>query len=93
MNIEIQGNIQVKGKVQGVWFRAFTKEKAEELGLTGWVQNQPGGSVYLKVKGKKETIEKLISDLGHGPKRSQVEYVNVEWNSPEHAWSKFEIRY
>ena len=39
MNIEIQGNIQVKGKVQGVWFRAFTKEKAEELGLTGWVQN------------------------------------------------------
>ena len=93
MNMEIQGNIQVKGKVQGVWFRAFTKEKAEELGLTGWVQNQPGGSVYLKVKGKKETIEKLISDLEHGPERSHVEYVNVEWNSPEHAWSKFEIRY
>ena len=55
--MEVQGNIQVKGKVQGVWFRAFTKEKAEELGLTGWVQNQPEGSVYLKVKGKKETIE------------------------------------
>jgi len=91
--MEVQGNIQVKGKVQGVWFRAFTKEKAEELGLTGWVQNQPGGSVYLKVKGKKETIEKLISDLEHGPKRSHVEDVHVEWNSPEHAWSKFEIRY
>ena len=50
MNIEVQGNIQVKGKVQGVWFRAFTKEKAEELqkrlNENGCLINTIIGSIY-----------------------------------------------
>ncbi len=91
--MKVQGNVKVKGKVQGVWFRAFTKEKAEKIGLTGWVQNQASGSVYLEVNGNKRDINRLITELERGPERSHVEDVHVEWNSPEHAWSKFEIRY
>ena len=59
--MKVQGNIQVKGKVQGVWFRAFTKEKAEKIGLTGWVHNQASGSVYLEVNGNKKDTENPVA--------------------------------
>ena len=47
MNNKFKAKIRVNGKVQGVWFRAFTRDRATELGLTGWVQNETDCSVYL----------------------------------------------
>ena len=53
-------HIIVHGRVQGVWFRAGAKEKADELGLFGWGKNQPEGTVEIHVEGEKLMIEKFI---------------------------------
>jgi len=75
----IHYNIEVTGKVQGVWFRKYTKDKADELGLKGTVQNRPDGSVYIEVES--ENIEKLkqFADwLYEGSPLSEVDAVTIE---------------
>ena len=67
MNSNYRAKIRVKGKVQGVWFRAFTREKATELGVTGWVQNETGGAVYLEANGEKSKLDLFIDKLKQGP--------------------------
>jgi acylphosphatase len=54
-------HINVHGRVQGVWFRAGTKEKADELGLLGWVKNRPEGTVEIHAEGEKPQLEKFIA--------------------------------
>lgn len=56
--------ILVKGRVQGVFFRASTKDKAEELNLSGFVQNEPNGDVYLEAQG--EQVDELINWIKSG---------------------------
>jgi len=81
----------VEGKVQGVWFRASTQEKALELGVTGWVQNLPDGRVEVLACGEKEKIAALHEWLKRGPELARVTDVSYEellWQ--EHG--KFETR-
>jgi acylphosphatase len=52
-------NIRISGRVQGVFFRASTKAKAEELGISGFVQNEPDGSVYIEAEGEEATDGKI----------------------------------
>ena len=64
--------VLVKGTVQGVFFRASTKEKADELDLSGFVQNEPNGDVYLEAQGSK--VEELIDWIKRGgPSSARVE--------------------
>ncbi len=68
--------ITVKGKVQGVFFRALTKEKAEVLGLSGFVRNEQNGDVYLEAQGEK--VEELIDWIkAGGPKMANIEEVII----------------
>ena len=93
MNSNHQAKIRVKGKVQGVWFRAFTREKATELGVTGWVQNETDGAVYLEANGEKSKLDLFIDKLKQGPERSVVDDVEVEWAPAGDNWTHFDIRY
>lgn len=68
----------VTGKVQGVWFRAATQEKAIELGLCGFVMNEKDGSVYLEAEGEKEKLDELVKWCHLGPPKSKVEKVEVK---------------
>jgi acylphosphatase len=68
-------NILVKGKVQGVFFRAYTKQKAEELGLRGFVKNNMDGSVYIETEGEENVLREFISWCRKGSPRSKVESV------------------
>lgn len=70
--------ITVTGRVQGVFFRKFTKEKADELGLTGEVRNMPNGSVIILATGTDQRLNQLLAWCYHGPVRAEVEGVNVE---------------
>ena len=70
--------IRVKGKVQGVWFRYFTRKKAEELDLCGFVQNEREGSVYLEASGEEEQIKSLIKWCYEGSPLSNVNEVIIE---------------
>ena len=74
----IARRMHVKGKVQGVWFRAWTIEQASELGLDGWVRNRHDGSVEAVAAGAPDRIDELIARLHRGPPASRVDAVLVE---------------
>ncbi len=69
---KVHYNIQVIGKVQGVWFRKYTKDKANMLGLNGIVRNEINNNVYIEVEGKKDIIEDFIRWLYKGSPQSNV---------------------
>ncbi len=70
-------SIRVLGKVQGVFFRALSKEKADELGITGFVRNEPAGDVYIEAEGEEDSIQQLIIWCRTGPPRAVVEAVRA----------------
>ncbi len=69
-------NITVSGKVQGVFYRVFTRDEAQKLNLCGFVRNEPNGDVYMEVEGEEEILKKLIERCKIGPPRSSVKEVN-----------------
>jgi acylphosphatase len=77
----IVAQVVVSGRVQGVCYRAFTKEAAVRLGLGGWVRNLPDGGVQAEIEGPREKVEKLLDQLRIGPPRASVTDVNVTWKS------------
>ena len=83
----------VSGRVQGVWFRAFTREQAIAAGLTGWVRNLPDGSVEALFEGEEEIIKRAIEKCRQGPPSAQVNEVDLEWCEASNAFPAFEIRY
>ncbi|MFT5264571.1 MAG: acylphosphatase [Polaribacter sp.] len=70
--------MRVYGKVQGVWFRASTKRKADELGLVGMVKNEKDGSVYVEVQGTEAALNDFRTWCSVGPELAQVEKVIIE---------------
>ena len=78
--------IKVFGKVQGVFYRATTKEVADQLGLKGFVRNEADGSVYIEVEGDELKLEKFIAWCKQGPRMAKVDRVDVT----DVAWIGFE---
>lgn len=66
---------RVSGKVQGVYFRASTQTKAQELNLSGWVANRDDGDVELTARGSKPELDELHSWLQQGPEAARVNRV------------------
>ncbi len=80
----------VHGRVQGVFYRASTRAKAKELGLTGWVRNLPGGkAVEVTAEGEKTDLEKLSRWLKEGPPGAIVERVEINWAENISGYSDF----
>ena len=69
--------IIVSGKVQGVFFRASAKEAADRLGVKGFAQNQPDGSVYIEAEQVEEKLKQFVEWCKQGPPRAQVANVAV----------------
>ena len=88
----IAKKLNIKGHVQGVFFRASSKEKADQLGLTGTVRNcrQSSRSVKVYVEGDDVAVEEFIEWCHQGPDAAEVEEVEVQDIKPEGAKS-FEI--
>jgi acylphosphatase len=68
-------NINVSGKVQGVFFRVSAKTEAEKLGITGFARNEPDGSVYIEAEGEEKALEKYVNWCKKGPEFAEVEEV------------------
>ena len=83
--------ITIRGKVQGVFFRKFTQQKANELGIHGYVQNMPDGSVYCEAEGPEHALEAFTDWCAEGSPASRVQSVDVQTSalSGHHG---FEIR-
>ncbi|NGM66159.1 acylphosphatase [Sphingobacterium sp. SGR-19] len=69
-------NITVTGKVQGVYYRATCKAVADQLGVKGFVMNQPDGSVYIEAEGDTFALEALLEFCEEGPDRAEVSEVS-----------------
>ncbi len=69
----------VNGHVQGVFFRASTRDRAQTLGLTGWVANEGDGSVRVVAEGGEEALQQLLQFLGDGPPQAQVTQLQTVW--------------
>lgn len=83
--------IKVIGRVQGVFFRASTKEKALELDLEGFVRNEPDGSVYVEAQG--ERVNELLDWIkAGGPRMAHVDQTIVEESEPGN-YKGFEVRH
>ena len=66
------------GHVQGVWFRESARQRAEQLGVAGWVRNRPDGAVEAELEGDAEDVDVLVSWFRRGPARARVDSVEVE---------------
>lgn len=84
--------IRVIGKVQGVFYRANTRKKAYDLSITGWVRNEPDGSVYIEAEGELDKLNEFVSWCRSGPERAKVEEVQVNTSGELQGFNKFEIR-
>jgi acylphosphatase len=84
--------LKIFGRVQGVFFRDFTQEKANDLGVRGWVRNAPDGTVEAIIEGNQPALDSMIAWCHKGSPSSQVEKVEVEWVEPEGS-EGFEVRY
>ena len=90
--MEKQLHIRVTGKVQGVWFRAFTREAALSLDIRGYVTNQEDGSVLAIAEGREEDLADFVSRLRQGPSGARVDDVLVTPGCEHDLPTPFTIR-
>lgn len=78
MNDAICMRFFISGKVQGVWYRASTKDQARQLNITGWARNLPDGRVEVLACGSRESLDELYQWLKQGPQLARVTEVSSE---------------
>lgn len=71
-------SITVSGKVQGVFYRAFTQKEAQRLQLKGFVRNQPNGDVYIEAEGEETVLQEFITWCKTGSPKSVVKEVTIK---------------
>jgi acylphosphatase len=70
--------IKITGKVQGVFYRKSAQHKALELGVTGWIKNEPDGSVTAELEGEPHSVSAMESWLKKGPPQANVVEIKGE---------------
>jgi acylphosphatase len=76
-----QVQVTVKGRVQGVFFRASTQREARRLGLTGWVKNRNDGAVEIVAEGEETSLRQLCMWAERGPSAARVDDVQIRWRA------------
>ncbi len=85
-------HVRVSGRVQGVYYRAFTLERAKALGVKGWVRNVPGGGVEAFLEGERKQIGELLKAMKSGPTGAII--LGMELSELEaKGYEDFEIEY
>ncbi|MEX0349101.1 MAG: acylphosphatase [Paracoccaceae bacterium] len=70
--------VRVTGRVQGVWFRGWTRQQAQRLELGGWVRNEADGSVTACLSGPAARVDEMVARLHEGPRAARVDAVAVQ---------------
>ena len=78
----VRRRVVVHGRVQGVWFRESARQRAMELGVSGWVTNRGDGAVEAELEGVLEDVETLAAWFGHGPPGAEVERIEMDERTP-----------
>lgn len=82
----------IEGRVQGVFYRASTKARAEELGVTGYARNLSDGRVEVLAEGDEQTLILLLDWCRDGPSQASVQHIDVEKNTGNPQFSDFRIQ-
>jgi acylphosphatase len=90
---EARAHLFIDGRVQGVFYRAFTREVAQTLGLSGWVKNLRDGKVEAVFEGEKKVIQKAIQECYAGPPGARVSNIDIQWELYTGNENGFSIRY
>ena len=85
--------VHISGHVQGVYFRAWTRNEAGRLGLDGWVRNEHDGSVTALIAGPRQSVDAMIALLHRGPPNAVVSQVSVEEADPAQVPTGFSVRH
>lgn len=83
----------VTGKVQGVAYRAYVQDAADELQLAGWVKNLSDGTVIVCAQGQQSVLKEFVEYLHEGSLKAEVEAVSVEWGSIQQPLDDFSIKH
>ena len=82
-------HLRVQGRVQGVGFRYFVLRRAQELGVTGWVQNLSSGDVEVEAEGTHDALRRLIERVHEGPAAARVDRVFEQWSEGPRLHDRF----
>jgi acylphosphatase len=82
----------IRGRVQGVSYRAHAAEQAARLLLSGWVRNLRGGEVELVAEGPREDLEALVAWCKKGPPAARVDTIDIEFSAANREFTDFRIR-
>ena len=88
-----RAQVFISGRVQGVFYRAYTRDQARMRGLTGWVRNLPDGRVYAVFEGDREKIESMLAWCRQGPQFAAVDEVETEWLPYQGEFQDFSVAY
>jgi acylphosphatase len=91
--MKVRAHLYIKGRVQGVGYRAFAVRTAGMFGLSGWVRNLPDRSVEAALEGDRPTVEAAIKIFREGPPASNVSALDVSWSTATEGLSSFSIKY
>lgn len=83
----------VSGRVQGVFFRQNTLNKAKELGVFGWVKNLPDGRLEAVFEGEKKKVAKIVNWAEKGPVSAKVSDIKVKWQEYKGEFKGFKLKY
>lgn len=83
--------IRIQGRVQRVFFRHSAREKARELGVTGFARNEEDGAVYIEAEGEEGALEQFIAWCRIGPEPAQVENIEVSYSDELKHFSDFSM--
>ena len=93
MKTVTEAHVIVSGRVQGVFFRAATRDVASQCGVRGYVRNLPGRKVEAVLQGERSAVEKVLAFLREGPPGAAVTDIAVEWREPVEPYEGFHVRY
>lgn len=84
-------NIVVRGRVQGVFFRAGAQREARRLGLTGWTKHRADGGLEFLVEGEEDDVKDFLAWVQHGPSTARVDKVETRWRGYTGEFAEFRI--
>ena len=87
-----RARVRISGRVQGVFFRDSARERAESLGLSGWVRNLPDGRVEALFEGPSQSVREMVEWCKVGPPQASVEGVETDSEEPGDDLEGFEVR-
>lgn len=88
-----EARVVVSGRVQGVWFRASTRDAARASGVRGFVRNLPDRRVEAVLQGDRAAVERVIAFMREGPPGAEVTDASVEWRVPGEIYEGFHVRH